>query len=107
VSANLPMDTYLRLLRPLGVLVNVGLPSDAWTVSPGSLVGGSRVLAGSNIGGIPATQEMLDFCAQHGIGSEIETISAEAVNEAYDRVVAGDVRYRFVIDTATIAVAVA
>jgi len=103
VSANLPTDTYLRLLRPLGVLVNVGLPSDALTVSPGSLVGGSRVLAGSNIGGIPATQEMLDFCAEHGIGAQVETISADAVNQAYDRVVAGDVRYRFVIDTATIS----
>jgi len=102
VSADLPMDTYLRLLRPLGVLVNVGLPSEALTLRPGSLIGGSRVLAGSNIGGIPATQEMLDFCAEHGIGAQVETIEANAVNEAYDRVVAGDVRYRFVIDTATI-----
>jgi D-arabinose 1-dehydrogenase-like Zn-dependent alcohol dehydrogenase len=104
VSANLSMDTYLRLLRPLGALVNVGLPADSWTVRPGSLVGGSRVLAGSNIGGIPATQEMLDFCAENGIGAQIERIAADRVNEAYDRVVAGDVRYRFVIDTATIAV---
>jgi len=62
------------------------------------------VLAGSNIGGIPATQEMLDFCAVNGIGAQIERIAADRVNEADDRVVAGDVRYRLVIDTATIAV---
>ncbi len=103
VSANISIDSYLRLLRPLGALVNVGLPTEAWTVHPGSVVGGSRVLAGSNIGGIPATQEMLDFCAEHSIGSTIETISADEVNDAYERVVAGDVRYRFVIDTATIS----
>jgi len=71
-------------------------------VAPGSLVGGSRVLAGSNIGGIAQTQEMLDFCAENGIASVIETISADEVNLAYDRVVSSDVRYRFVIDTATI-----
>ena len=66
------------------------------------------MLAGSNIGGIPATQEMLDFCAEHGIGATVETISADdpaAVDEAYDRVVAGDVRYRFVIDASTIPAA--
>lgn len=67
-----------------------------------SLVGGRRSLAGSNIGGIRETQEMLDFCAEHGIASVIETIGADEVTEAYDRVVRGDVRYRFVIDTATI-----
>ncbi|MFB9235543.1 NAD(P)-dependent alcohol dehydrogenase [Plantactinospora siamensis] len=102
VSADLPMDDYLALLRPLGALVNVGLPTKPYSVQPGSVVGGSRTLAGSTIGGIPQTQEMLDFCAQHGIGAEIEKIGADQVNEAYDRVVAGDVRYRFVIDTATI-----
>ena len=85
VSANLSRDTYLRLLRllrllrPLGALVNVGLPADSWTVRPGSLVGGRRVLAGSNIGGIPATQEMLDFCAENGIGAQIERIAADRV----------------------------
>ena len=105
VSANLQIDTYLAMLRPLGALANVGLPSDAWQVAPGSVVNGSRVLAGSNIGGIAATQEMLDFCAEHHIGATIETISADQVNEAYDRVVEGDVRYRFVIDTATIPAA--
>ncbi|WP_110180783.1 NAD(P)-dependent alcohol dehydrogenase [Nocardioides solisilvae] len=103
VSADLPIGSYLKLLKPLGTLVNVGLPPGAFEVPPGMLVGGSRSLAGSNIGGIPATQEMLDFCAEHGIGATIETISADQVDEAYDRVVAGDVRYRFVIDTSTIA----
>ncbi|WP_127783568.1 NAD(P)-dependent alcohol dehydrogenase [Rhodococcus sp. X156] len=103
VSADLEMDRYVALLRPLGALVNVGLPSNPYQVTPGGLVGEGRTLAGSNIGGIPQTQEMLDFCAEHGIGAVIETISADQVDEAYDRVVDSDVRYRFVIDTATIA----
>ncbi len=73
------------------------------TVSPGVLVSGRRRLAGSAIGGIRETQEMLDFCAEHGIAALIETIGVEQVNEAYERVLASDVRYRFVIDTATLA----
>ncbi|MCE1179412.1 MAG: NAD(P)-dependent alcohol dehydrogenase [Micrococcales bacterium] len=103
VSANLRLQTYMSMLKPLGALVNVGLPTQPYEVSPGSLIGGSKTLAGSNIGGIAATQEMLDFCAEHGIGASIETIPADEVDAAYDRVVAGDVRYRFVIDTSTIA----
>ncbi|WP_104105153.1 NAD(P)-dependent alcohol dehydrogenase [Nocardioides sp. 616] len=103
VSADLPIRTYLGLLKPMGTLVNVGLPPSAFEVPPGALVGGSRALAGSNIGGIPATQEMLDFCAEHGIGATIETISADEVDAAYDRVVAGDVHYRVVIDTSTLS----
>ncbi len=67
-----------------------------------SLMPARRSLAGSNIGGIPETQEMLDFCAQHGLGAEVEVIGADKINEAWDRVVASDVRYRFVIDTATL-----
>ncbi|MFL6060227.1 MAG: NAD(P)-dependent alcohol dehydrogenase [Marmoricola sp.] len=102
VSASLPMGDYLALLKPLGALVNVGIPSENYDIPPFALVGGSRILAGSNIGGIPATQEMLDFCAEHGIGASIEKIGADEVDAAYDRVVAGDVRYRFVIDTSTI-----
>src|SRR6478672_5473034 len=102
VSANLPFDQYLSLLRPNGAMVNVGAPSDPSSFQAFSLIGGSKVLAGSNIGGIPQTQEMLDFAAEHGIAAEIETIGADQVNEAYDRVVKSDVRYRFVIDTATI-----
>ena len=81
--------------------VNVGAPPRAFSVAPMSLIYGRHALAGSMIGGIAETQEMLDFCAEHGIGSEIEVIAAEAVNEAYERVLASDVRYRFVIDAAT------
>ena len=102
VSADLDVNTYLRLLKPLGAMVNVGLPVASYDVRPGALVGGSKIFAGSNIGGIPATQEMLDFCAEHGIGATIETIDADGVDAAYDKVVAGDVRYRYVIDVATI-----
>ena len=102
VSADLDVQTYLKLLRPHGALVNVGLPPSKYSVSPGLLIGGARVLTGSNIGGIPETQEMLDFCAEHGIGATVEVIGGDQVNEAYDKVVAGDVRYRYVIDTSTI-----
>ncbi len=102
VSADLDLNVYVGLLKPLGTLVNVGMPPSAWAIKPGSIIGGSRVVAGSNIGGIQATQDMLDFCAEKGIGASIETIAASDVDAAYERVVAGDVRYRFVIDTATI-----
>ena len=67
-----------------------------------SLIMGRRSIAGSMIGGIALTQEMLDFCAEHGLGAEIEIISADKVNAAYERVLASDVRYRFVIDTSTL-----
>ena len=102
VSADLPVDRYLSLLKPFGVFVDVGLPERAQQVSFGALCSGDKVLAGSNIGGVPLTQEMLEFCARHGIGANVETISADQVDAAYDRVVASDVRYRFVIDTSTI-----
>ncbi|HEX2076025.1 MAG TPA: NAD(P)-dependent alcohol dehydrogenase [Geodermatophilus sp.] len=103
LSASVDVNAYLRLLRLDGTLVNVGLPEQPMTVSPGVLVSGRRRLAGSAIGGIRETQEMLDFCAEHGIGAEVEVIDADRIDEAYDRVVASDVRYRFVIDTATMA----
>ena len=102
VSADLPIKKYLSLLAPEGTLVNVGAPAEPFEVPVFSLIGGSKALAGSNIGGIPGTQEMLDFCAEKGIGAKIEVIPADKVNEAWDRVVASDVRYRFVIDAATI-----
>lgn len=102
VSADVDLMDLLKLLKPRGVVVNVGLPPSRYQISPGMLVGTSKVVAGSNIGGIPETQEMLEFCAEHGIGATIETISAEEVTEAYDRVVNGDVRYRYVIDVSTI-----
>ncbi|WP_435201134.1 NAD(P)-dependent alcohol dehydrogenase [Janibacter sp. GS2] len=102
VSANLPIHEYMALLGVEGTLVNVGAPVEPFTVPAFSLIGGGKSLAGSMIGGIPETQEMLDFCAEKGIGSKIEIIPAEKVNEAWDRVVNSDVRYRFVIDAATI-----
>lgn len=102
VSATLPVDSYLGMLRVGGAMVNVGAPGEPLSYNAFSLLGGNRVLAGSMIGGIAETQEMLDFCAEHGIGAEIETISADQVNVAYDRVENSDVRYRFVIDAATI-----
>jgi uncharacterized zinc-type alcohol dehydrogenase-like protein len=101
VSAVLPIDAYLSLLRLNGTLVNVGAPPVPLQVQAFSLVNNRRSFAGSLIGGIRETQEMLDFCAEHGLGSEIEIISGDQIDEAYDRVVDSDVRYRFVIDTAT------
>jgi uncharacterized zinc-type alcohol dehydrogenase-like protein len=103
VSANLNLDAYLRLLRVDGTMVTVGAPSDRDKVHAFSLISGRRSLAGSAIGGLPDTQEMLDFCAEHGVRPQIELIAASDVDGAYDRVVASDVRYRFVIDVATIA----
>jgi uncharacterized zinc-type alcohol dehydrogenase-like protein len=103
VSANLDLDDYLGLLAVDGTLVEVGAPEHPMPVSAFSLMGGRKSLAGSGIGGIAETQEMLDFCAEHGLGAEIEVIGADKINEAWDRVVGSDVRYRFVIDTATLA----
>ena len=102
VSADIPIADYVRLLKPNGVVVNVGLPPSPYSISPGSLIGGNKAVAGSSIGGIAETQEMLDFCAEHGIAATIEVVSAADVNEVWDRVVDGDVRYRAVIDTSTI-----
>ncbi|MEU7142442.1 NAD(P)-dependent alcohol dehydrogenase [Nocardia sp. NPDC046473] len=101
VSADLPIDHYMKLLNLDGTLVILGLPENPISIKPFTLVGYRRSLAGSSIGGIAQTQEMLNFCAQHGIGAEIEVISADEIDGAYDRVVASDVRYRFVIDVST------
>ncbi|MET7895207.1 NAD(P)-dependent alcohol dehydrogenase [Streptomyces mirabilis] len=102
VSAPLDLDAYLALLRTDGAFVNVGAPEEPVKLNLFSVIGGRKTLAGSGIGGIRETQEMLDFCAEHGFGAEIELISASEINDAYERVLASDVRYRFVIDTATI-----
>jgi uncharacterized zinc-type alcohol dehydrogenase-like protein len=102
VSAPLDFGAYLGLLKTGGALVNVGAPEEPILLNLFSLIGGNKTLAGSMIGGIQETQEMLDFCAEHGLGAEIELIRADQINEAYERVLASDVRYRFVIDTATI-----
>ncbi|MCU1575848.1 MAG: alcohol dehydrogenase [Leifsonia sp.] len=103
VSAPIDVDAYLNLLALDGALVNVGAPPEALSLHAFTLIGARRSFAGSNIGGIRETQEMLNFCAEHNLGSEIELISADQINEAYERVLASDVRYRFVIDTATLA----
>ncbi|MFF5250737.1 NAD(P)-dependent alcohol dehydrogenase [Streptomyces leeuwenhoekii] len=102
VSAPLDFGAYLSLLKTHGTLANVGAPEEPVSLNLFSVIGGGKSLAGSMIGGIAETQEMLDFCAAHGIGAEIELIAASEINEAYERVLASDVRYRFVIDTATI-----
>ncbi len=102
VSASIDADAYLGLLAVDGAFVNVGAPPAPFSVSPMSLIYGRHTFAGSMIGGMAETQEMLDFCAEHGIGSDIEIIAAEKVNDAYERVLASDVRYRFVIDASTI-----
>ncbi|USX48958.1 NAD(P)-dependent alcohol dehydrogenase [Lentzea sp. HUAS12] len=102
VSAPLDFTSYVSLLKTDGALVNVGAPEEPVSVNLFALIGGRRTLAGSMIGGIAETQEMLDFCAEHDLGAEIELISADQINTAYERVQSSDVRYRFVIDTATI-----
>lgn len=102
VSANLDLDAYFGLLDVGGTFVELGAPEHPMTIKPFSMIPARRALSGSMIGGIPETQEMLDFCGEHGIGAEIEVISGDRVNEAYDRVVASDVRYRFVIDIASL-----
>ncbi|MCY1046912.1 NAD(P)-dependent alcohol dehydrogenase [Corallococcus sp. bb12-1] len=102
VSAKIDLDAYLSLLALDGTLVNVGAPAEPLSLQVFSLIMTRRSFAGSLIGGIQQTQEMLDFCAKHGLGSDIEVIPASKINEAYERVLASDVRYRFVIDIATL-----
>lgn len=101
VSADQNLNRLIGCLRTGGALVDVGLPEHPVELHLGGLVGQRRILAGSQIGGIAETQEMLDFCAVHGLAAQVEVIGGEDINGAYDRVVASDVRYRFVIDTAT------
>ena len=103
VSAELDINAYLKLLALDGTLVNVGAPPEGLPIQVFTLFGNRRSFAGSSIGSIAETQEMLDFCAEHGIAPETELISADYINEAYERVLKSDVRYRFVIDVATIA----
>lgn len=99
VSANLNLGRYLGLLALDGTMVELGMPEKPMSVPAGALISGRRRLAGSLIGGIAETQEMLDFCAEHAVRPEIEVVAPDYINEAYERVVASDVRYRFVIDT--------
>jgi alcohol dehydrogenase (NADP+) len=99
VSANLDLNAYLGLLKTDGTLVELGMPERPMSVAAPALVRARRRLAGSMIGGIAETQEMLEFCAEHDVRPEIEVITPDYINEAYQRVLASDVRYRFVIDT--------
>ena len=101
ISSGVDVLQYLPTQRLHGTLVNVGVPTEPYSVPFGFLAGGQKSLSGSAIGSIRETQEMLDFCATHGIGADIEVINADQIDEAYDRVVASDVRYRFVIDAET------
>ncbi|QFI68746.1 Alcohol dehydrogenase [Sinorhizobium alkalisoli] len=98
VSARHDINALLQLLRRDGTLTQVGVPAEPQPISAGSLIGKRRSFAGSGIGGIAETQEMLDFCAAHGIASDIELISISEVDDAFERMLRSDVKYRFVID---------
>jgi uncharacterized zinc-type alcohol dehydrogenase-like protein len=102
VSATHDFDFYLALLRTNGVMICVGLPSGEEQLSPFNLVLRRRSIAGSLIGGLPETQEMLNYCGTHNITSDVEVIPIQKVNEAYKRMLKSDVRYRFVIDLASL-----
>lgn len=98
VSAEIDLDPYLQCLDTDGTLVVIGLPGKPYAVHAGSLLDGRRSIAGSMIGGMPELQEMMDFCGQHQITSQVEIIEADYINQAYERTIASDVKYRFVID---------
>ncbi|WP_433829911.1 NAD(P)-dependent alcohol dehydrogenase [Flavobacterium anhuiense] len=102
VSAEHSIDSYLNLLKVDGTLTLVGAPMDPLPVTSFSLILGRRSFSGSLIGGIAETQEMLDFCAEHNITSDVEVIGVNDVNDAYERLLKGDVKYRFVIDMASL-----
>ncbi|MEU6715772.1 NAD(P)-dependent alcohol dehydrogenase [Nonomuraea sp. NPDC046802] len=103
VSESVDLTPYVHLLDVDGTLVNVGAPAEPLRVDAQALITGRRGLAGSANGGIPETQEMLEFCAEHGILPETELIAASSINDAYERLLNADVRYRFVIDIKTLA----
>ena len=101
VSADHDLGAYLNLLRPDGNITLVGAPPKPLAVSAFSLIMGRRSISGSNIGGLAETQEMLDFCGKHNITADVEVIPVEKINEAYDRLLKSDVKYRFSIDMAS------
>jgi len=103
VSAEIDWNAYLGLLKVDGSFVVVGAPENPIPVHAFSIIPGRKSISGSMIGSIKETQEMLDFCGEHNIVSEIEKINIQQVNEAYERVLKSDVRYRFVIDIASLA----
>lgn len=103
ISAQHEYNFYLQMLKLDGTMILLGVPPEAPTVAAFNLIGKRRRLAGSLIGGIKETQEMLDYCAEHGITSDVEVINIDYINEAYERMIKGDVRYRFVIDMASLS----
>jgi uncharacterized zinc-type alcohol dehydrogenase-like protein len=102
ISAPHDYNEHLRMLKPYGTMVIVGVPPQATPVAANALIMGNRRLVGSLIGGIKETQDMLDFCAAKNLTAEVEVIPVQKINEAYERMLKGDVRYRFVIDTASL-----
>jgi uncharacterized zinc-type alcohol dehydrogenase-like protein len=102
VSAPHDYNMYLAMLKTDGVMVCVGAPPEPAQVPAFNLIMKRRSIGGSLIGGLPETQEMLDYCAEHNIVSDVEVINIKQINEAYERMLKGDVRYRFVIDMATL-----
>jgi uncharacterized zinc-type alcohol dehydrogenase-like protein len=102
IAADHDLDSYLGLVKRDGTLCLVGAPENPQSISPFSIIFRRRALAGSLIGGIAETQEMLDFCAAHNIASDIEMIRMDQINEAYERMLKSDVKYRFVIDMSTL-----
>jgi alcohol dehydrogenase (NADP+) len=102
VSAPHNYDMYLKMLAPNGVQICVGIPPEPISLNGFALLGKNRSLVGSTIGGLPETQEMMDFCAEHNIVSDIELININYINQAYERIIKSDVKYRFVIDMATL-----
>ena len=101
MSAPIGLEPYLFLLAVGGTLVFLGVPPEPYSLNAYSLIAGRRSIAGSLIGGIRETQELLEFCAEHGITPEIELITADQIDEAWERVLRSDVRFRFVIDVST------
>jgi len=102
VSSSTDLTPYIDCLKPGGVFVDVGMPQHDSQLYMRTLCDGNRIVAGSMIGGIAETQQMLDFCAEHGVAPQIEVIGAKDITAAYDKVVASQVRYRYVIDTSTL-----
>ena len=102
VSAPHDYNLYLSLLKTDGIQICVGVPPTPAQISGFSLLAGRKSLAGSSIGGLPETQEMLDYCAAHNITSDVEIINIKDINSAYERMLKGDVHYRFVIDMSTL-----
>jgi uncharacterized zinc-type alcohol dehydrogenase-like protein len=101
VPVHVDLDAYLGLLARDGTLVNLGVPEKPLAIFPFSLLRNRRSIAGTLSGGLRETQEMIDFCAERGIGAEVEVIGADGIDQAYERLLAGDVRFRFVIDIRT------